>query len=119
MDKDFDTWFAKKKEEERKLMNQLPYTVEELLAIYRQEFEQRKNKPSLKLKMGLQSVNYEMVRAYLPEKWEMVHEGKLLYDDEELIGLLHLLIYNLGLKQTLDSLSFELIEEYVKDRIKV
>lgn len=119
MNQEFETWFAKKKEEDRELINQLPYTEEELRAIYWEEFEQRKNKPLLELKMELQKVNFEMVRAYLPEKWEMLREGKLLADDEELIGVLHLLIYNLDVKQTLDSIPFELIEEYVKDRNKV
>ncbi|MET3697122.1 hypothetical protein SAMN05877753_1051 [Bacillus oleivorans] len=52
--------------------------------------------PELELKMEPQLLDYKTVQHYLPEKWEMLRNGKLLSSDQELQKVLKMIVYNLG-----------------------
>lgn len=117
MDKDLDfNEFLKKrlKEDEEDLKN-LPYSMEEIIQIYQQEYVFIKSIPELELKMESQDINYEIMKYYLPEKWELVRKGKLLYSDEEVLKVLQLLIFNIGVKKSLDLIPRTIIEKYLND----
>jgi hypothetical protein len=47
----------------------------------------------------------------------MPRPGKLLYSDKEIQRVLKLLIYNLGVRASLDVIPRELIEKYLKTTI--
>jgi len=96
---DFEEYIKKKLEENKEMIGQLPYSSDQLREIYRQEYEYKKNPPALELNPEGQAINREQVEFYLPEKWEMPREGKLLYDDEELLNALKLIIFNIGVKK--------------------
>jgi hypothetical protein len=113
-EKEFAEYFKRKLAEERQTIENLPYTIEQLRNIYRQEFERKKSLPQLELKMEAQALDYNMVQYFLPEKWEMF-DGMLLGNKEELINVLRLLIYNLGVRATLDALPYELIKDYIEN----
>ncbi|WP_391558956.1 hypothetical protein [Robertmurraya sp.] len=113
MEHEFEEYFQKKLEEDREMIEELHYTIDELRNIYRQEYEWKKNMPVLDLKLEPQPLDYDTVNYYLPEKWEMPREGKLLYSDEELLNVLKLIIYNLGAQKALDSIPRELLEQYL------
>ncbi len=69
--------------------------------------------PELVLKMESQLLDYDTVCEYLPERWEMPRDGKLLYSDRELQEAIKLIIFNLGVESTLDIIPRELIETYL------
>lgn len=100
-EKDFEEYFQKKLKEDQKKIGNLP--IDLLRDTYRLEYELKMKMPSLILKMEPQELDYRTVEAYLPEKWEMPRNGKLLYSDEELLNVLKLIIYNLGVRASLDS----------------
>ena len=77
--------------------------------------ETKKNRDTLSLKMEPQELNYKIVEAYLPEKWEMPRKGKLLYSDEGLLDVFKILVFNLGVKKSLDTISYNLIEQYIRE----
>jgi hypothetical protein len=112
-EKDFEEYFQKKLKEDQEKIGNLP--IELLRDTYRLEYELKINMPSLILKMEPQELDYRTVEVYLPEKWEMPRNGKLLYSDEELLNVLKLIIYNLGVRESLDSIPRSLIEQYVKE----
>ncbi|WP_033827195.1 hypothetical protein [Bacillus andreraoultii] len=113
-DKEFEAYFQKRLNEDRNLIKNLSISIEELKEIYWQEFEFKEKRPVLKLKMEPQKLNHEIVASYLPEKWEMPREGKLLYSDEELMDVLTLIVYNLGVEKALSSIPKPLIKRYLK-----
>jgi len=108
----FEAYFKKRLEEEQDKVGNLP--IEILRDIYKQEYEFKMNRPALKLKMDPQKLNHEIVASYLPEKWEMPREGRLLYSDEELTDVLQLIVYNLGVEKALSSIPNSLIKQYLK-----
>ncbi|SMQ80608.1 hypothetical protein SAMN05444673_3940 [Bacillus sp. OV166] len=110
---DFEEYIKKKLEENKEMIGQLPYSSDQLREIYRQEYEYKKNAPALELNPEGQAINREQVEFYLPEKWEMLREGKLLYDDEELLNALKLIIFNIGVKKTLDVIPQDFIKQYL------
>jgi hypothetical protein len=112
---EFESYFQKKLEEDREKIETLPYTVNELKEIYRQEYKYKKAGPLLELKLESQYLDYETTNYYLPDRWEMPRKGKLLYDDEQLINVLKLICYNIGVKKALDSIPIQLIEVYMKN----
>jgi hypothetical protein len=65
--------------------------------------------------MEPQSLDYDIAHYYLPEKWEMVRVGKVLSSDEETQRILRLLIFNLGIKKSLDLMPRQLIEQYLNN----
>ncbi|ART74839.1 hypothetical protein B4U37_01700 [Sutcliffiella horikoshii] len=69
--------------------------------------------PELVLKMKPQLLHYDIISKYLPHKWEMPRDGRLLYSDRELLEALKLIIFNSGVKNTLDLIPRELIEAYL------
>ncbi|WP_078427385.1 DnaA N-terminal domain-containing protein [Alkalihalobacterium alkalinitrilicum] len=81
--------------------------------IVQPEFESQKNTPELELKLEPQLVDYDTVKCFLPEKWEMPRKGKLLYHDEEVQSVLKLLTFQLGVEKSLDQIPRSLIEEYL------
>lgn len=111
-DEDFEAYFKKRLEEEQGNIGNLPMEI--LKDTFRQEYEFRKNRPVLTLKMEPQKLNHEIVEAYLPEKWEMPREGKLLYNDEDLSDVLRLIVYNLGAEKALNSIPNSLIKQYLQ-----
>lgn len=115
-EKDFEEYFQKKLKEDQKKIGNLP--IDLLRDTYRLEYELKMKMPSLILKMEPQELDYRTVETYLPEKWEMPRNGKLLYSDEELLNVLKLIIYNLGVRASLDSIPRSLIEQYVKENEK-
>ncbi|MEH7481800.1 hypothetical protein V7157_12145 [Neobacillus drentensis] len=110
---DFEEYLKKKLEDNNEMIEQLPYSNYQLKEIYRQEYEFKKNPPALELKLEGQALNREQVEFYLPEKWEMPREGKLLNDDEELLNVLKLIIFNIGVKKTLDIIPQDFIKQYL------
>ncbi|WP_078429363.1 hypothetical protein [Alkalihalobacterium alkalinitrilicum] len=72
--------------------------------------------PELELKMESQLLNYDTVCEYLPERWEMPRNGKLLYSDRELQEAIKLLIFNLGVESTLNLIPRQLIEAYLEKK---
>jgi len=112
----FEKYFEQKLQEENEVLNNLSYTEEQLREIYYDEYERHMNAPELQLRMESQHVNYDMTDYYLPEKWEMPREGKLLYDDEELQRALKLIVFNLGVQKSLDVIPRQLIEKYLHDK---
>ncbi|MEH7013423.1 hypothetical protein V7087_21900 [Neobacillus niacini] len=110
---DFEEYLKKKLEENNEMIEQLPYSNDQLREIYRQEYKYKKNPPALELNLEGQTINREQVEYYLPEKWEMPREGKLLYDDEELLNVLKLIIFNIGFKKTLDVIPQDFIKQYL------
>ncbi|MGG1689435.1 hypothetical protein ABDH65_05215 [Heyndrickxia ginsengihumi] len=113
-DKDFEIYYKKRQKEEHYMNQNLSISEEELKEIYRQEYEFKQNRPELEVKMEPQKLNYEIVASYLPERWEMPREGKLLYSDEELVDVLTLIVYNLGVEKALSSIPKPLIKRYLK-----
>ncbi|TYS12980.1 hypothetical protein FZC78_22615 [Rossellomorea vietnamensis] len=69
--------------------------------------------PELELKMESQLLDYDTVYKYLPERWEMPRDGKLLYYDKELQDAVKLLIYHIGVESTLNLIPKELIKSYL------
>ncbi|MEH7252928.1 hypothetical protein V7111_12440 [Neobacillus niacini] len=110
---EFEEYIKKKLEENKEMIEQLPYSSDQLREIYRQEYEYKKNPPALELNPEGQAINREQVEFYLPEKWEMPREGKLLYDDEELLNALKLIIFNIGVKKTFDVIPQDFIKQYL------
>ncbi|WP_426454490.1 hypothetical protein ACP26L_17680 [Paenibacillus sp. S-38] len=111
---EFEEYFRRKLMEEGTLISHL--SEQELRQIYQMEFELQMNAPVLDLKLESQDVQYEMTKYYLPQKWEMLRPGKLLYDDEELLNALKLIIYNVGVQKTLDIIPKQLIENYLRGK---
>jgi hypothetical protein len=70
--------------------------------------------PELELKMESQLLDYDTVCKYLPERWEMPRDGKLLYFDRELQEAMKVLIFNLGVESTLNLIPRNLIETYLE-----
>ncbi|MFI8688534.1 hypothetical protein [Rossellomorea sp. NPDC077527] len=70
--------------------------------------------PELELRMEPQLLDYDMVSEDLPERWEMPRDGKLLYSDRELQEAMKLLIYNLGVENTLNLIPRNLIDTYLQ-----
>jgi hypothetical protein len=70
----------------------------------------------LKLKLEPQAITYDDMEAYLPQKWEMPREGKMLYTDIELQRALLLIIYNLGIQKSLEVIPGELIKDYLRKK---
>ncbi|MCM3671639.1 hypothetical protein M3181_22030 [Mesobacillus maritimus] len=114
--KSFEEYFKKKLLTDKEIIKNLPYTIEELREIYRQEFDYKNSAPPLELKLEAQDIDYDTASFYLPEKWEMTRNGRLHADDEELLNVLKLLLYNVGLRRALDSIPQKLIEEYLQER---
>lgn len=114
-DFEFEAFFQKKLEEDQENRKNLSFSTEQLRGIYQQEYQFLKKMPGLELKMEPQDLTFDVADYYLPEKWEMPREGKLLYNDEKLLRVLKLIIYNLGVKKALDSIPRSLIEEYLKN----
>ncbi|WP_332634720.1 hypothetical protein [Halalkalibacter flavus] len=115
-DKEFESYFKKKLEEDQEIIVSLPYTKDKIKEIYYQDYNNSRNKPSLKLKFEAQNLDYNTAKSFLPQKWEMPREGKLLYNDDELIAVLQLIIFNIGVKKSLDIIPLSLIEKYVLER---
>lgn len=69
----------------------------------------------IELKMVAQFLDYETFQCYFPERWEMPRHGKLLYSDDELQNALKLIVFNLGVKKSLDVIPGTLIKEYVEE----
>lgn len=69
----------------------------------------------LELRMEPQPITYDEIARYLPEKWEMVRDGKLLYEDEEVASALRLLVFNLGVRSSLKQIPRHLIEQYLRE----
>lgn len=113
-DKEFEEYLKKKLKEEHDIIQNIPISIEDLRDIYWQEYEFKQNRPALKLKMEPQKLNHEIVAFYLPEKWEMPREGKLLYSDEVLVDVMKLIVYNLGVEKALSSIPKSLIKQYLK-----
>lgn len=113
-DWEFEEYFNKKLAEIETL-KYLPNSVEQLREIYWQEYQAKKNIPVLYLKLEPQPVTYDISNQYLPEKWEMIRPGQLLYDDEELLNVLKLIMFNLGVQKSLDIIPGDLIEQYLRN----
>ena len=114
-DLDFEHYFQKKLEEDKELLKDLPYTMEQIKDVYRQEYEFKMNMPELAPQMEGQIVDYNTADYYLPEKWEMPRPGKLLYSDEDLQNVLKLLVYQLGIRKSLDIIPRQFIEQYLDE----
>lgn len=115
---EFEEFFSKRLEDDKEKIQGSPYSLEELREIYRQEYDYLNSLPLLNLKMEPQELEYDTVKAYLPEKWEMPSKGKLLYDDIQLQNVLKLLMFNFGVKQSLNIIPKSLIEQYLKGNEK-
>ncbi|WP_216830733.1 hypothetical protein [Alkalihalobacterium elongatum] len=115
-DKEFESYFKKKLEEDQEIIASLPYTKDEIKEIYYQDYNDIRNKHSLELKLESQDLDFDTAQSFLPQKWEMPREGKLLYNDDELIAVLQLIIFNIGVKKSLDIIPLSLIEKYVLER---
>lgn len=68
------------------------------------------------LKLEPQAITYNDMEAYLPQKWEMPREGKMLYTDEELQRALMLIMYNLGIQKSLEVIPDALIKDYLRKK---
>jgi len=112
-EKDFEEYFEKRLKKEQEKVGNLPMDL--LRDTFQKEYEFKMNRPILTLKMDPQKLNHEIVASYLPEKWEMPREGKLLYSDEELADVLQLIVYNLGVKKALNSIPNSLIKQYLQE----
>ncbi|RDU38916.1 hypothetical protein DRW41_05005 [Neobacillus piezotolerans] len=56
-------------------------------------------------------LDYDTLRHYLLEKWEIAREeGKLLYSEQELQRVLKLLVFNLGIEKALNTIPREQIK---------
>ncbi|MGG4201784.1 hypothetical protein [Peribacillus frigoritolerans] len=110
---DFEEYLKKKLEEDKDIIEQLSYSTDQLREIYRKEYEYKKNSPALELRLEGQEIKSELVEYYLPEKWEMPRQGTLLYDDEKLLNVLKLIIFNIGVKKTLEVIPQDLIKKYL------
>lgn len=98
-DLEFEAFFQKKLQEEQQTLKNPSYSTEELRRIYHQEYQFIKKMPGLELKMEPQDLTFDIADYYPPEKWEMPRDGKLLYNDEELLRVLKLITYNIGVKK--------------------
>lgn len=78
--RNFEVFFEMRLKEDQEKIGNLP--IDMLRDIYRQEYEAKVNMLDLILRMDPQELDYKTVEAYLPEKWEMPREGKLLYSDD-------------------------------------
>lgn len=116
MDAEFEKYFQQKLQDYQEEIKTLRYTKEQLHEIYRASYEYEKRAPKLELKMGSQPLEYDTVRYYLPEKWEIIRAGKLLSSDEEIQRVLRLLIYNLGIEKSLDVIPSQEIQKYLNSR---
>ncbi|MFV8830243.1 DnaA N-terminal domain-containing protein [Alkalihalobacterium sp. APHAB7] len=83
--------------------------------IAQDECNKQKNIHPLELKLEPQLVDYDTAQSILPEKWEMPRNGKLLYDDAEVQQVLKLLVYQLGVEKSLDTIPRHLIEQYLSN----
>jgi hypothetical protein len=82
-------------------------------------FKSRENiMEKLTLKLEPQAITYDDMESYLPQKWEMPREGKMLYTDEELQRALMLIMYNLGIHRSLEVIPDELIKDYLQKKNK-
>ncbi len=72
----------------------------------------------LTLKLEPQAITYDDMESYLPPKWEMPREGKMLYTDEELQRALILIMYNLGIHKSLEVIPDDLIKVYLRKKTK-
>ncbi len=113
MDLSFEQYFQKKLQEDKELLKDLPYNLEQIKEVYRQEYEFKKSMPELSIQMEGQIVDYDTADYYLPEKWEMPRHGKLLNSDEDLQNVLKLLVFQLGVRKSLDIIPRHLIEQYL------
>ncbi|MDQ0254153.1 hypothetical protein J2S74_001526 [Evansella vedderi] len=118
MEENFETYYRRRVKEEQEILKGLGYSEGQLREIYKQEYEYKQSRPKLELQLEPQLVNYALVQGYLPEKWEMLRDGKLLGSDDELVDVLNLIIYNLGIRKSFDSIPRKLIEEYVEEPSK-
>jgi hypothetical protein len=62
-----------------------------------------------------------MLIDHLPDRWGLVRTGgipKLLYTDVDIKRAIELIVYNIGVDETLDIIPTELIEEYLKKKEK-
>jgi hypothetical protein len=70
----------------------------------------------LTLNLEPQAITYNDMEAYLPQKWEIAREGKMLYTDEELQRALMLIMYNLGIQKSLEVIPDNLIKDYLRKK---
>lgn len=112
----FEDYFQRKLVEDKEELENSSLSLDDLREIYRNDWEYEQNRPHLELKMEGQNLDYETVKYYLPQKWEMPRPGKLLYSDEELQRVLELIVFNLGIKNSLGIIPKELIEQYLKKK---
>lgn len=115
MDPEFRKYFQQKLKEDQEVLKNLPYTKKQLQEIYRTSYENEQRAPELKLKMEPQPICYDTVRYYLPERWEMPRTEKLLNSDEEILRVIKLLVFNLGVKKSLDVIPKEMIQQYLRN----
>ncbi|WP_216831700.1 hypothetical protein [Alkalihalobacterium elongatum] len=111
--KEFERYFEKKLEEDQEIIASLPYSKDEIKDIYYQDYNNSRNKHSLKLKFEAQDLDYNTAQSYLPQKREMLWEGKLLNNDDELIEVLQLIIFNVRVRKSLDIIPLPFIEQYL------
>ena len=118
MDSEFEKYFQQKLQDDQEVLENLPYTKEQLKEIYRTSYEYEKGAPELELGMESQPLCYDTLRYFLPERWEMPRAGKLLYSDEEIQRVLRMLIFNLGVEKSLDVIPREKILHYLERTTK-
>ncbi|TVY06913.1 hypothetical protein [Paenibacillus cremeus] len=114
----FEEYFKRMQIEDRErieyMMNFSGFTLERVEMTYRWDYEREKNKPVLTLKPEPQPVTWEMRDYYLPEKFEM-RDGRLLSSEKELENLMLLVVYNLGLRQTMKIIEHNVIVDMIKN----
>jgi hypothetical protein len=115
---EFEKYFRQKLIDEHEILKNLPYTEEQIREIYRQSWEWERKVPDLELNMEPQQLDYDTVQYFLPEKWEMPRKGRLLYSDEEIKQVLKLLIFHLGVRESLDVIPHNLIVQYIENNNK-
>ncbi|NRD78556.1 hypothetical protein HPT25_14425 [Bacillus sp. BRMEA1] len=115
---EFEKYFRQKLISEHEIIKNLPYTEEQLREIYRGNWEWERKVPDLELSIEPQQLDYDTVQYFLPEKWEMPRKGRLLYCDEDLKRVLKLLLFNLGVRESLDVIPHKLIVQYIENNNK-
>lgn len=115
---EFEKYFRQKLIDENEIIKNLPYTEEQIREIYRQDWELERKIPHLELNMEPQQLDYDTVQYFLPEKWEMPRTGRLLYSDEDLKRVLKLILFSLGVRESLDIIPLELIVQYIENNNK-
>lgn len=115
---EFEKYFRQKLIDEHEILKNLPYTEEQLREIYRQNWEWERKVPDLELSIEPQQLDYDTAQYFLPEKWEMPRQGRLLYSDEEIKQVLKLLIFHIGVRESLDVIPRKLIVQYIENNHK-